>query len=226
MELFFEHLNLSFATLFVTTFGRGLLSAVFLVSALSKLRQRRRFVSAVRAYEVLPPYLVRPFAYTLPWLELALGLLLFLGWKTRFAATVGGALLLCFTLAVGVNLARGRLDLECGCSGNHQKVSFKNIARNAALLLFSLPAALWGGGFLTLDSQSLAVREFLVETARLDAVLPLTISGVGLHFLSRLMRQLFNLIIVLPEHNDASVERHPGKHTPIRNLGSVVRKVS
>lgn len=41
----------------------------------------------------LPEILVLPFAYALPFIELVLGLLLVLGWKTKFASIAGGLLI-------------------------------------------------------------------------------------------------------------------------------------
>lgn len=41
----------------------------------------------------LPETLVLPFAYTLPFVEFILGVLLVLGWKTKFAAIASGLLI-------------------------------------------------------------------------------------------------------------------------------------
>lgn len=99
----------------------SVLAAVFLLSAVRKIRDLRYFTGAVAAYRLLPRSWVRPFVYTLPWLELALGLMLLLGWRTREAAIISAMLLLLFLFAMGVNLARGRTDLDCGCSGSHHR---------------------------------------------------------------------------------------------------------
>jgi uncharacterized membrane protein YphA (DoxX/SURF4 family) len=90
---------------------------IFLASAISKLTARRRFIQVVLAYEVLPDRLAHLFAFLTPWVEGTVGLMLALGLITKVVAVLSGLLLISFTVAIGINLARGRTDLECGCFG-------------------------------------------------------------------------------------------------------------
>jgi len=196
----------SFFLLLSLTISRSLLVAIFLTSSLPKLRHPRAFTTAVQAYHLLPQPWIRPFAIILPWLELALGLMLLLGWGTRIAALAGSGLLLVFLTAMGINLARGRKDLDCGCSGkkHSQKIGWKTIARNIVLVLFSIPVAVWGGGFLALDNQSPAIQTFVLETLLLHRLLPLVLSITGLWLLSRLLRQTVRLVMLTPAENQTS----------------------
>ena len=179
---------------------RLIFSIVFLVSSLPKLREPLTFSSAVTAYKILPSRWTRPFALFLPWLELTLGLLLLFGWQTRFAALASAGLFLLFLVAMGINLVRGRKDLDCGCSGkkHSQKIGWKTIARNMVLILLALPVAFWGGGFLALDNQSPMVQAFVLETLIFNSLLPLALSGVGLVCLSRLLKQTVRLVMLTP----------------------------
>ena len=190
----------------MTFLVRVLLALVFLTSSLLKLRHPRAFTSTVTGYYILPLHWVHPFASTLPWLELALGLVFLVGWQTRLAALASAALLLLFLVAMSINLSRGRKDLDCGCSGKKhtQKIGWKTIARNLVLILLALPVALWGGGFLALDNQSLAVQTFVLETLILNSLIPLALSGVGLVLLSRLLRQTVRLVMLNPVENQTS----------------------
>ena len=190
----------------MTFLVRVLLALVFLTSSLSKLRHPRAFTSTVTGYYILPLHWVHPFASTLPWLELALGLILLIGWQTRLAALTSIALLLLFLAAMSINLARGRKDLDCGCSGKKhaQKISWKTMARNVVLILLALPVALWGGGFLAFDNQSPATQTFVLETLLLHSMLPLALSGAGLVFLSRLLKQTVRLVMLTPVENQTS----------------------
>lgn len=95
-------------------FLRLLLGAVFLVSAIPKLRHPRGFVLMVLEYRILPPSLGELYAWMLPPLELFVGLLLLTGAAVRVATIMASFLLLSFIAAIGINLARGR-DLDCGC---------------------------------------------------------------------------------------------------------------
>ena len=185
---------------FVGSTFRITIATIFIISSSSKLRHPQTFTAAVARYHLLPPRWTRPFALSLAWLELTLGLLLLFGWQTRFAALASIGLFLLFLVAMGINLVRGRKDLDCGCSGKKhaQKIGWRPITRNIILILLALPLTFWGGGFLALDNQSPAVQKFVLETLILNNLLPLALSGVGLVFLSRLLKQTVRLVMLTP----------------------------
>jgi uncharacterized membrane protein YphA (DoxX/SURF4 family) len=97
-------------------------------------------IRAVTAYELLPSGVERIIGYGLPFVEIALALLLLVGLATRFAAAASGVLMTVFIAAVGSALARG-LSIDCGCFGGGGEVSpsetryFQEILRDAGLLL-------------------------------------------------------------------------------------------
>ncbi len=92
------------------------LAAVFLVSGLLKAVDPDQTYVAVRAYDVLPDAGVEVVAALLPWVEIALGLLLLAGVGTRLVAVLSAALLLVFVAGVTQAWARG-LSIDCGCFG-------------------------------------------------------------------------------------------------------------
>jgi uncharacterized membrane protein YphA (DoxX/SURF4 family) len=96
--------------------ARLLLAGVFLVAAVPKLGDTEQTVRAVRAYRLLPESSVRLVAYALPYLELALALLLLVGLGTRVVAAVAGLLLIVFLGGLISAWARG-LRIDCGCFG-------------------------------------------------------------------------------------------------------------
>jgi len=100
----------------IGTVARLGLAAVFLISGVLKAVDPDTTYVAVRAYDVLPKSGVAVVATVLPWLEIALGLLLLAGLATRVVAAVGGALLLVFIAGVTQAWARG-LSIDCGCFG-------------------------------------------------------------------------------------------------------------
>ena len=65
-------------------------------------------------YRLLPGPLVNPAALAMPWAELLVGLALVCGIWRRTAASLVGALLLLFIVAITVNLLRGNA-IDCGC---------------------------------------------------------------------------------------------------------------
>lgn len=123
-----------------------ILALVFLLGAWSKLRAREAFEGVVYNYRLLPEPAVLPASYLVPASELAVGLGLL--WpSTRTYAAMGALLLLVvFTVAIAVNLARGRREIDCGCFSSvlKQRLSGGLVVRN--IVLIGLAAWLaWGG---------------------------------------------------------------------------------
>jgi uncharacterized membrane protein YphA (DoxX/SURF4 family) len=100
----------------IGTVARLGLAAVWLISGGIKAADSGQTYVAVRAYDVLPLDAVGPVAAVLPWLELALGLLLLVGLGVRVAAAASAALLLAFVAGLLQAWARG-LAIDCGCFG-------------------------------------------------------------------------------------------------------------
>ncbi len=101
----------------LSTAARLLLAGVFLAAGSPKLVDPEGTVRSVRAFEILPEALVRPFAYGLPMLELLLALLLLVGLGTRLAGAVSAVLMLVFLGGIASAWVRG-LSIDCGCFGN------------------------------------------------------------------------------------------------------------
>jgi uncharacterized membrane protein YphA (DoxX/SURF4 family) len=100
----------------IGTLARLGLAAVWLVSGGIKAADPDQTYVAVRAYDVMPTAAVEVVAALLPWVELALGLLLLLGVGTRIVAVLSLGLLLVFMAGVVQAWARG-LSIDCGCFG-------------------------------------------------------------------------------------------------------------
>jgi uncharacterized membrane protein YphA (DoxX/SURF4 family) len=115
------------------TVARLGLAAVFLVSGTLKALDPDTTYVAVRAYDVLPKAGVALVAGVLPWLEIALGLLLLAGIATRVVATVSAGLLLVFVAGVTQAWARG-LSIDCGCFGGGGAVTPGETAYGLELL--------------------------------------------------------------------------------------------
>jgi cation diffusion facilitator family transporter len=94
--------------------ARLVLAGIFLYACADKIRHPAAFAEAVFNYQILPSQLVNLAALTIPWLELALGLLLLAGiWLP--GALMGSSLLLTvFLAALAFNTVRG-LNISCGC---------------------------------------------------------------------------------------------------------------
>jgi uncharacterized membrane protein YphA (DoxX/SURF4 family) len=100
----------------VGTLARLGLAAVWLISGGLKALDPDQTYVAVRSYDVLPPGGVGVVATLLPWVEIALGVLLLTGVGTRLVAGLSAGLLAVFIAGVVQAWARG-LSIDCGCFG-------------------------------------------------------------------------------------------------------------
>ena len=161
---------------------RTLVALVFLTASLGKIRHWVIFQGVIANYRLLPDALVRPAADLLPPLEALVGILLLLGLATPWAEASAAVLLLIFAAAMGVNLLRGRRDIDCGCfqSALKQTLSGTLVFRNVVLAVLlgiavvpsdrlTLPAAIDGylvGGVLFIILQSLTILWSIVPAWR------------------------------------------------------------
>ena len=93
------------------------LALLFAVAAAGKLRDLARFTAVLDAYAIVPAPLVGAAARALPAFELVIAAGLVVPAARAVSAAVAAGLLLAYAAAIGVNLARGRRDLDCGCDG-------------------------------------------------------------------------------------------------------------
>ncbi|MFD8081769.1 MauE/DoxX family redox-associated membrane protein [Kitasatospora sp. NPDC059722] len=118
------------------------LAVVWGWAGLAKIADPAEAAQAVRAYEILPEGLVKPIGYGLPFLELALALLLVIGLGVRLVAAVSALLLLTFIAGIGSAWARG-ISIDCGCfgGGGHVDASqteyLQEILRDTGFLLLA-----------------------------------------------------------------------------------------
>ena len=123
---------------------RCLLAVLFATAAWHKASDPRRFTSTLDAYQLLPSWLSGAAARVLPVAEVAVAVSLL--WPVyRWAGLGAVALLVLYSVAITINLARGRLEIDCGCFGPAAGVPLSGalIARNALLIgaaaIVSLP---------------------------------------------------------------------------------------
>ena len=111
------------------------LALLFASAAVHKRSEPARFRAQLGAYDLLPAGTLRAVATALPLAELGIAFLL-LPDTTRGAAGTAAALaLLAYAGGMGVNLVRGRADIDCGCGGVAQPLAWSLVLRNVALAL-------------------------------------------------------------------------------------------
>ena len=144
--------------LIVSTIARLVLGVVLLVAGGIKVADPVTSEQAVAAYQLLPHALVTPIGWGLPFLEMALGLLLLVGYGTRIAAAIAGVLMVLFIAAVGSAWARG-LSIDCGCFGGGGQVApgqtqyLQEILRDVGLLALATWLVLLPRSRLALDTN-------------------------------------------------------------------------
>ncbi|MEW2381338.1 MauE/DoxX family redox-associated membrane protein [Micromonospora sp. NPDC047707] len=93
------------------------LAAVWLLAGASKVGDLAGSGRAVNAYQIFPYDVATVIGAALPFVELALGVLLLLGLATRLSAGVSVALLVVFVAGIVSAWSRG-LAIDCGCFGS------------------------------------------------------------------------------------------------------------
>jgi len=101
---------------YLSLLARLLLGGVLLVAGGLKVTKPTDSANAVAAYKLLPTNLAHLLGYALPWLEVAIALLLIIGIMVRPAAIAGGLIMVVFIGAIASAWARG-LIIDCGCFG-------------------------------------------------------------------------------------------------------------
>jgi uncharacterized membrane protein YphA (DoxX/SURF4 family) len=90
------------------------------------------FAMQVDSYQLLAPWAVNFVAHTLPFAEIALGLLLLVGWQLRIWATLTTLLVLGFFGAVVHSYATG-MQINCGCFATPEPLTLATVIRDALL---------------------------------------------------------------------------------------------
>lgn len=119
--------------------------AVILASAAThKVRAPARFAKQLEDYQLLPKVLLKPIARGLPLVEIGVAFALLVPASRSSAALLAAALLALYAAAIGINLWRGRADIDCGCSGPDQAQPLRPVllARNSVLVTLALVASI------------------------------------------------------------------------------------
>jgi uncharacterized membrane protein YphA (DoxX/SURF4 family) len=134
--------------------GRIALGAILIYAAYAKLHFNGAwhlrdynfiFAFGIDSYQMLPLWAVAFLARVLPWMELALGLLLIAGIGLRWVASITSALLVVFMIALARAAILG-LAINCGCFGESSVDPATELLLDSVLLLVSL--AVTAGAFL------------------------------------------------------------------------------
>jgi uncharacterized membrane protein YphA (DoxX/SURF4 family) len=93
-----------------------ILAAFFVVAGVAKVADPPGFAHEIHNFGIVPGFAVNAMALVLPWLEIVVGIALFVGIARRTATRILAFLLVVFIAALSINLARGK-PVDCGCFG-------------------------------------------------------------------------------------------------------------
>jgi uncharacterized membrane protein YphA (DoxX/SURF4 family) len=138
------------------------LGVIFLYAAYTKLHfagswhlRDYHFIFAfgINSYEILSLENALLLARVLPWLEIAIGILLISGIGLRWVGAFTTLLLVIFMIALARAESKG-LAINCGCFGNQSTSPGKELGLDSLFLLATL--AVTAGAFLTHRARRLA----------------------------------------------------------------------
>jgi len=113
---------------------RVALGGVFVYAAWIKLREPwLLFAMSIDAYGVAPQWAAELIARTLPWFELALGVVLLSGFWRRTSSVAASALLTVFFGLMVQAYLKGK-TIACGCFGPGEAISPLTLLRDGSLL--------------------------------------------------------------------------------------------
>lgn len=143
----------------LTLLSRLILGGILVVAGVLKIPHPDKSAMSVRAYELLPIPIANIFGYSLPWIEVGVGLLLMAGIAVRINALIGTVLMVMFIIAISQAWARG-LTIDCGCFGSGGQVAkedtryLEEILRDIGLALAGIFAMKFPDGKFGLDSRN------------------------------------------------------------------------
>ena len=120
------------------------LGLMFLLAAYHKMSNGAEFRVTLLEYQLLPEWIISPASRVIPIAEILLGGSWLLSWFGQAMTAVASAGLLgIYALAIGINLYRGRVHFDCGCSfggkdDSEQFLSGGLVVRNLILIATAL----------------------------------------------------------------------------------------
>jgi putative oxidoreductase len=121
--------------------ARLIIGILFVYASVHKILDPAGFAVSIRNYMIVPAAWSNLIALTLPWIELAVGLLLIVGIQTRPSALLTTGMLGVFLAALIYAYSIG-LDIDCGCftsaASSVGRIGLYHLVRDGSLFFISL----------------------------------------------------------------------------------------
>jgi uncharacterized membrane protein YphA (DoxX/SURF4 family) len=121
-------------------FIRIFVASIFIGSFYSKVKNIDKHIKIVREYRILREKMIRPFVYLNIIIELAVAIFLYIGVYQTIVTLISIMLIVIYTLAIIINLLKGRKDISCGCGGiiGDYNLSWLLAYRNLLLVILNI----------------------------------------------------------------------------------------
>lgn len=131
------------------------LAGIFIYAGYVKLRDPwQLFAASIASYELVPMWMGEIIAKSFPWVEIAMGAGLLIGWRLLTPSAILTALvLLFFNVMLWRAFVQGK-EIDCGCFGPGEALTWKTLVRDGAMLAGALVVTWWG--FTSRRRRSLA----------------------------------------------------------------------
>ncbi len=119
---------------------RFYISSLLISSALDKWKNYRNHIGIVKDYNLIKESWIKPLTKMEIAVELIIGSFIFSGFLTLYSTWASIFLFFIYSLAISINLIKGRTELNCGCGGlsGHKKISWLLFLRNLSFIILLL----------------------------------------------------------------------------------------
>jgi len=123
---------------------RLILGGIFIFTGFAKINHISALISEIKQYQMLPAVLASAYGHVLPYLEMAVGVLLVAGIVLRISASIAGLMLISFAAAKIVAMIRGLNINVCNCFGPAVPLlSTQSLAIDIVMLLLAIQLVLF-----------------------------------------------------------------------------------
>ena len=137
----------------------GCVALILFSAARHKFSEPDIFAGALDAYQLVPSAGVMPIARVLPFVEAVIGVIVLIPATRHAGLVVFAGLVAVYGVAIAINLARGRHQIDCGCGGDVHLLSWGLVARNGLLagVAVAMSAPSVGRPYEWLDAVTLII---------------------------------------------------------------------
>jgi uncharacterized membrane protein YphA (DoxX/SURF4 family) len=137
-----------------------------ITSAYTKIRDLANHEQSIKNYQIIPDRYAKTAAKFDAIAEMMIGVLLLVGFFYKVSLVFFTGLIVLYTLAILINLRRGRTTLSCGCGGivGEKPISWKLIFRNLSIIIVAV--------LLLFSSTKVGILDYYVSTLPLNEVYP------------------------------------------------------